>query len=736
MTPTASSSMATAPAGRRPLVSFVVVARNDNYMGDYLYRLGTSVSFLASSAGRAGLTRDIEVLVVDWASERPLALDCPLTAAAKRITTFLQVTPDVVQQRFGTVRWLPTTAINAGIRRARGEFLFFTDSDCLWSESAVASLGRLLRGEVTLPQPVEQLFCYVRRYQIPWATVQRKPHVAEWERLVPLLLAGVRPENAGAACLGGFSAGQLMHRDLWEAVRGYDEALDRPWGWSDNDLMLRVSQDHSWLDVSGYGFHGLHMEHWPTPAAPVPREPAAVNPMVIRNAAVTNGKDWGLADVDIPRRPSTGPEPPPGAGCAVPLSGSAALPGWSITSEAIEFVGRLDAERELPRASLQRLAAVAQIAQADLPRTLYWFGAIDPPILMTLCRICPGVELFLANPWPEGTSDHLPFNPGELSGFLQHRAHFRGWARILQGDPDTVLHRLDASTPNAAMVELAWVGPGTPNSLVEELAHRLAPGGVILTPTTAAGDDGLRQRQKATPGCVTQTLDGAALMVTVRTAASTGALLPAQAGQPAAPAFTETARGLRRVMHLLLRHQALKPVHPEALDWNQPILVLRSAPLDQMRLLFDAITDRATTPQVHVLSHAHDETAVRACAPWPITFHAYPVPGPYRLEALPAAVLARLQDAGFGIVFYLDAGTEGHRLGEVERLLAAIRDSRMVMFRSDGGYVHGRDWRLRQLASAAFLGMIAWYHLTLDPGSPDGPALPDDVADQADAGLK
>ena len=38
-----------------PLVSFVIIGRNDGYMGDYRYRLGTSLSFLAQSAARAGL---------------------------------------------------------------------------------------------------------------------------------------------------------------------------------------------------------------------------------------------------------------------------------------------------------------------------------------------------------------------------------------------------------------------------------------------------------------------------------------------------------------------------------------------------------------------------------------------------------------------------------------------------------------------------------------------------------
>src|SRR5687768_7321692 len=133
----------------RPLVSFVIIGRNDGYMGDYLYRLATSLSFLAQSAEAAALLDQIEVLVVDWASTRPLSADLPLTAAARRITRFLEVTPEVIAGR--PAEWHPTCAVNVGVRRARGEFIFFTDSDCLWTEVAIETLGRLLRGRITLP---------------------------------------------------------------------------------------------------------------------------------------------------------------------------------------------------------------------------------------------------------------------------------------------------------------------------------------------------------------------------------------------------------------------------------------------------------------------------------------------------------------------------------------------------------------------------------------------------------
>src|SRR5207344_2531201 len=93
-----------------PLVSVVIIGRNDGYMGDYLYRLGTSLAFLARSAERAGLLDEMEVLVVDWASEQPLSGALTLTAAAHRVTRFLTITPDMMRASDEAGRWRPTRA--------------------------------------------------------------------------------------------------------------------------------------------------------------------------------------------------------------------------------------------------------------------------------------------------------------------------------------------------------------------------------------------------------------------------------------------------------------------------------------------------------------------------------------------------------------------------------------------------------------------------------------------------
>jgi hypothetical protein len=174
----------------------------------------------------------------------------------------------------------------------------------------------------------------------------------------------------------------------------------------------------------------------------------------------------------------------------------------------------------------------------------------------------------------------------------------------------------------------------------------------------------------------------------------------------------------------LVQDLPLLPLDPATLPWDRPIFVLRSANMTRLRAFLDQLIVHCPTPVLHVMSHASDEDAIRAMAPCEFTFHAYPARGQYRLDAIPAAMLDGLRAAGFGTVLYLDAGTWGERLGEAERLLAAILESGMVSFHGDGTYARAVDWRRRRRAEAALLRLLEWYQFKMDPGFPDGPVLP------------
>jgi len=54
------------------LISFIFCGRNDNYLGDFKYRITTAINCLCRNVKKIGRLNDMEVIVVDWNSEIPL----------------------------------------------------------------------------------------------------------------------------------------------------------------------------------------------------------------------------------------------------------------------------------------------------------------------------------------------------------------------------------------------------------------------------------------------------------------------------------------------------------------------------------------------------------------------------------------------------------------------------------------------------------------------------------------
>ena len=107
---------------RRPLLSFVIAGRNDGFMGDFNWRLSTSINIMARGAAKIGRLQDIEVIIADWNSQVPLHKVLELVPEARAITRFLCVPDEVAISAQGDTEFDACTALNLGIRRARGEF--------------------------------------------------------------------------------------------------------------------------------------------------------------------------------------------------------------------------------------------------------------------------------------------------------------------------------------------------------------------------------------------------------------------------------------------------------------------------------------------------------------------------------------------------------------------------------------------------------------------------------------
>ncbi len=233
----------------RPLLSLIVGARNDSYMGDFKWRFSTTLNFLARNLSRLGRLADVEVVVCDWNSDEPLHRVLALSPAACAMTRFVVVPPSLARPRQLDSPFPIPIVQNTVIRRAEGEFIGQTDSDVLYSCASLHALLSVLDG--TIPGiPARHAYLPAWRRHLPLAQVLRQSSLAELDEYV-MHSGGQLAIDPPGAGYGAPTALALLHRDLWHACQGYDERFIY-WGWMDVDLALRITQRHPMLDLNNF----------------------------------------------------------------------------------------------------------------------------------------------------------------------------------------------------------------------------------------------------------------------------------------------------------------------------------------------------------------------------------------------------------------------------------------------------------------------------------------------------
>jgi hypothetical protein len=129
----------------KPYISVVVAARNDDYGGDFLHRLQTFLNVLLLLSAECDL--DLEAIVVEWnpPPEKPRLIDA-LSWPEKMNPCSVRIieVPDEIHKTFPNSERMPMfeyLAKNAGIRRARGDFVIVTNPDLIYSKRLISHLA-------------------------------------------------------------------------------------------------------------------------------------------------------------------------------------------------------------------------------------------------------------------------------------------------------------------------------------------------------------------------------------------------------------------------------------------------------------------------------------------------------------------------------------------------------------------------------------------------------------------
>ncbi len=245
----------TVPSPSSPYLSIVATARNDNHGGDLLRRMQLFIDGLIEQCHRYCLPA--ELVLVEWNppdDRARLAEALDWSRAGGCIDVRIIEVPPVVHGRLKHADRLPLFQMigkNVGIRRARGTFILATNIDILFSNELIAHLARQrlrpdrmyrldrwdVQPDVPIDASVDERLAWCRSHCIRLegrdGTRDLRTgrfHRIYWEptwgvRLLEALQeAGLVPvvtrKRLHLNACGDFT---LMHRLMWERVRGYPE---------------------------------------------------------------------------------------------------------------------------------------------------------------------------------------------------------------------------------------------------------------------------------------------------------------------------------------------------------------------------------------------------------------------------------------------------------------------------------------------------------------------------------
>jgi hypothetical protein len=288
-------------------LTLVLCSRNDRWQGNSLWRLEATLNYTAAQVADIERLKEVEIIVADWGSAEPLRDAIKLSPQAAQIVRYLNIPPALAKEKQRDSPFAEVYAINAAVRRSRGDFIGRIDQDTLVGKRFLQWFFKIIESP-RASFPIEKTAMISNRRRIPYDFAVRCPPFPIVRKYLDLCRAFL-PRMVSPlpdyywACFVGIV---LLHRDLWGAAGGYDETFIY-YGAMEFDLFLRLLMRFQGLDLSPLvSCDFYHLDHVPTWAVwrlltrsinPL-RTPENPPPVLC-----PNGESWGLANYELPLLP-------------------------------------------------------------------------------------------------------------------------------------------------------------------------------------------------------------------------------------------------------------------------------------------------------------------------------------------------------------------------------------------------------------------------------------------------
>ena len=280
------------------VLSLIICSRNDDYMGDPMWRLATSINFVSECIHELGRASEVEVVVADWGSEHPIAEVIQLTDKAAQLTRFVLAKPALATELQQDSVFGEVYALNLAARRSRGLYIGRIDQDTLVTSDFLQCFFDAYEGIVDYGFDLETSYMFAARKQLPYSFIEQQPGLKTLQKFIRRYAKWTFSEELNF-CFWASPVGILMmHRNMWDEIGGYDERLIYYW-FMDVDLATRLIKKYPIVNIGKrFGYHFFHLEHI-RPGFKFRHNHRKLNPDWSKSfdkpVLNPNGRDWGLA---------------------------------------------------------------------------------------------------------------------------------------------------------------------------------------------------------------------------------------------------------------------------------------------------------------------------------------------------------------------------------------------------------------------------------------------------------
>ncbi|MBF0227704.1 MAG: hypothetical protein HQK76_19830, partial [Desulfobacterales bacterium] len=460
------------------ILSLCTFARNDNYGGNFFYKLETTINYISRNISVLNLLDSIEIVIVDWNSEVKLSDDLNLTPEAWKLCKFIYVPPEIAMPRNPSNRNFNSSCINVALRRACGKYLLLMGADTLLPLTSLKNLIELLNRDIQVNFNIDKSHILIKRKKIHWQFIEKKPDL---KTIDDFLLKNSYLLNEGQFW-PGLSANMgciLMHRTLWHECQGCDERLIR-WGWADIELGLRINLKYPCIELSSFGICSYEMD-----INPENRNKNAfsnMNPFIINTSFKVNDKNWGLGNENIETyicipKPKKEEESIKATSTVTKSDFIHYLSNKNLMSKILKIFGEdLVNNKEW---TILYLLYYYIVRYKPYNYLEFGFGKNISSLVVASCD--PSIEIFGINDWQ---GDEASIYPNDISLHLRNKFNYTGNLRFITGDLESAFQRLTESYDNKIFLNVVYfradLFPNTYLNQLKSIIPFISDGGALI----------------------------------------------------------------------------------------------------------------------------------------------------------------------------------------------------------------------------------------------------------------